>query len=255
MHDKAGAVVIGDELLYGSRRDRHLEHVIGVLRPRGMRLAWCHVAGDEQATLTGILRWSGNEGVPVFCFGGIGATPDDRTRQAAAQAFGVGLERHPEAVRMIVERFGADATATRLRMADLPSGCTLIPNPVNNFPGFSLGRHHFLPGFPQLAWPMLEWVLDSFYSEGRTVSVERAVRVNGVAESELVGLMESLIDRHANARLFSLPQLGEHHCIELGFRGEEQAVNAALADLIAELGTRGIAFEQLPTAELRKPLT
>jgi len=251
--DRAGLLVIGDELLCGSRHDRHLAHAIMVLGPRGIRLDWCHYAGDEQRRLADTLRRTRDEGIPVFCFGGIGATPDDRTRQAAARAFGLPLVRNLGAVRSIVERFGADATPVRLRMADLPAGCTLIPNPVNGIPGFSVGRHHFFPGFPQLAWPMLDWVLDHCYEGARAVHIERSVRVRGVAESALVGMMESIMAHHPRAHLFSLPELGVHRCVELGFRGEVQHVEAALAELVAELVARGLPFERLAQPEGIKP--
>ena len=44
-------------------------------------------------------------------------------------------------------RFGEEAYPIRIRMADLPEGSRLIPNPYNQIPGFSIGHHHFLPGF------------------------------------------------------------------------------------------------------------
>jgi molybdopterin-biosynthesis enzyme MoeA-like protein len=128
-------------------------------------------------------------------------------------------------------------------MADLPEDALLIPNPVNRIPGFTLYEHHFLPGFPQMAWPMLDWVLERYYPVAGDALVECALRVFGVRESELLDLMESLVQRHADARLFSLPHLGETSVIELGFRGRQSAVRHAFDDLVAELNRRSLSFE------------
>jgi molybdopterin-biosynthesis enzyme MoeA-like protein len=75
------------------------------------------------------------------------------------------LRLHPEAEREIRARFGGEVTPQRLQMGEFPAGASIIPNPVNRIPGFSLREHHFVPGFPQMAWPMVEWVLDNRYRE------------------------------------------------------------------------------------------
>ncbi len=235
-------------MLLGRRQDRHLQHVIETLARRGMQLAWSRYVGDDRRRLVEELRQTQLDEVPVFCFGGIGATPDDQTRAAAAQAFGCPLVRHAEALRLIEAQFGADAYPNRIRMAELPEDCLLIPNPVNRIPGFTLYDHHFLPGFPQMAWPMLDWVLDSYYPCGGIRPVERALRVFGVRESDLVEMMEALVQRHGDAKLFSLPHLGDSNSVELGFRGAAQAVENALADLVSELERRALTFEHRSAA-------
>ena len=158
-----GAYVIGDEILVGKRQDKHLTFLIGALAKRGLRLAWCEYLGDDPQRLTAALRRSlASRGILVS-FGGIGATPDDHTRKCAAAALDVPLALHPEAEREIRGRFGAETTPQRLEMGIFPLGAEIIPNPINRIPGFSLREHHFLPGFPQMAWPMAEWVLDTKY--------------------------------------------------------------------------------------------
>lgn len=238
-----GMVVIGDELLSGKRPDQHLAHVIAVLAARGMEVAWCRYEGDGRERLVETFRQTRRAGVPVLCFGGIGATPDDRTRPAAARAFEVPLLTHPQAVALIEQRFGAAAYPVRVRMAELPEGCTLIPNPDNQVPGFSLSDHHFFPGFPRMAWPMLDWVLDRYYPQRYASVVESYVKVRGVAESELCDLMETLSTRHPGTRLFSLPHLGVDTYIELGFRGTGPAVAAAFSELVEALSARRVSFE------------
>jgi molybdopterin-biosynthesis enzyme MoeA-like protein len=240
-----GLLVIGDEILAGKRTDSHCSHVIETLDKRGLRLAWARFAGDDRRRLVRELRITAEDVVPVFCFGGIGATPDDQTRQAAAGAFDAPLARNPEALAMIEERFGEQAYPNRVRMADLPEHAVLIPNPYNRIPGFSLYDHHFMPGFPVMAWPMLDWVLDHYYPAVHVRQQEVSARVINVRESDLLELMEALSARHPDARLFSLPHLGEVNSIEIGFRGEQGAVAAALAELVSCLEQRELLFEVL----------
>jgi hypothetical protein len=128
-----------------------------------LRLAWCEHLGDEPARITAALRRTFASDDVVFSFGGIGATPDDHTRQCAAAALGVALRLHPEAEKEIRGRFGAETTPQRLKMGEFPAGADIIPNPFNRIPGFSVRDHHFVPGFPQMAWPMIEWLLDTKY--------------------------------------------------------------------------------------------
>jgi molybdopterin-biosynthesis enzyme MoeA-like protein len=240
-----GVLVIGDEILAGKRTDSHCSHLIETLGKRGLQLAWARFVADDRRRLVRELRVTGEDVVPVFCFGGIGATPDDQTRQAAAEAFDAPLVRNPEALAMIEERFGKEAYPNRVLMADLPEHAVLIPNTYNHIPGFSLYDHHFMPGFPVMAWPMLEWVLDHYYPAVHVRQQEASVRIINVRESDLLQLMELLSARHSAARLFSLPHLGEVSSVEIGFRGEQGAVTAALAELVSCLEQRELLFEAL----------
>jgi molybdopterin-biosynthesis enzyme MoeA-like protein len=236
-----GLVVIGDEVLNGGRVDKHLPAFKQMLAARGHGLAWYWMLPDDPVVLTRQLAASMALGDPVFCCGGIGATPDDHTRACAAAAARVELVRHAEAKALIEERFGADAYPNRILMADLPEGCTLIANPLNRIPGFGLRRHWFLPGFPQMAWPMAESVLDTHYGRASAL-LEQAFVVRGVPESTLVPMMRRLGERYPGLKLFSLPHLGDDPHILLGFRGHCD-LGEAMDALHAELTAGGIAHQ------------
>ncbi|QIK36783.1 competence/damage-inducible protein A [Caldichromatium japonicum] len=236
-----GLIVIGDEVLNGARSDKHLAAFKRLLSGRGHSLAWHWLLPDDPEVLTAHLRFSMEREEPVFVCGGIGATPDDHTRACAAAAAGVELSRHPEAARLIEERFGEAAYPNRILMADLPAGAGLIPNPINQIPGFSLKQHWFLPGFPEMAWPMAEWVLEQ--SCGRCPPLrESAVLVRGVAESQLIPLMQGLTRRYPQLKHFSLPHRGEDPHIRLGFRGRA-GLERAMADLKEGLEAAGIDYQ------------
>lgn len=239
-----GLIVIGDEILNARRRDRHFAGIGGLLRERGFSLAWLRVLPDDPDYLSAELSRTMAEGIPVFCCGGIGATPDDHTRACAARAAGVALERHPGAVAEIEARFGEEAYPQRIKMAEFPEGSELIPNPYNRIPGFSIRCHYFMPGFPDMAHPMAAWVLDNHFADGGTPERQRAVRVRGVSESQLMELMEELDGCFAGAKLFSLPRLDVGYQIDLGFRGRGD-IEAAFEALLAGLTARDVSFELL----------
>jgi molybdopterin-biosynthesis enzyme MoeA-like protein len=236
-----GAFVIGDEILVGKRQDKHFPWLIEALAKRGLRLAWCAHLGDEPERITAALRRTLAGEDVVFCFGGIGATPDDHTRQCAAAALGVPLELHPEAEKEIRGRFGAETTPQRLKMGEFPATAEIIPNPFNRIPGFSVRAHFFVPGFPQMAWPMVEWVLDTRYRQlfDSQRWGEASVIVYGLAESTITPLMEEVNARYPGLKAFSLPSMGEggtRRHIELGVRGAPAEVAPAMEHL-----RRGVA--------------
>jgi molybdopterin-biosynthesis enzyme MoeA-like protein len=231
-----GAFIIGDELLVGKRQDKHLPFVIEALAKRGLRLSWAHYLGDEPERITAALRRSFDSSDVVFSFGGIGATPDDHTRQCAAAALGVGLKLHPDAEHEIRGRFGGETTPQRLAMGEFPDGAVAIPNPVNRIPGFTLRDHHFVPGFPQMAWPMIEWVLDTKYRERFNAQSwrEASILVYDAGESQLIPAMKAVESAFKGLKVFSLPSMGQDGSrihVELGVRGAPAEVEPAMAEL------------------------
>jgi molybdopterin-biosynthesis enzyme MoeA-like protein len=261
MRIQFGLIIIGDEILSGKRADKHLPKVIELLTARGLQLSYADYVGDDPdritATLARAFAAARASGDVVFSCGGIGATPDDHTRQCAAQALGVELALHPQAERLIRERMQDTAREQglpyepdrhenihRLNMGVFPVGADIIPNPYNKIPGFSCkageGAVHFVPGFPVMAWPMIEWLLDSHYGNlhQKTAYSEKSVIVMGSMEAALTPLMLDIEARHGGVKVFSLPSVdhpdyGRH--IELGVKGSPAAVNAAYPALLAGL--------------------
>jgi len=244
-----GAFIIGDELLVGKREDKHLGFLIGALAKRGLRLGWAHYLGDDPARLTAALKRSFASPDVVFSFGGIGATPDDHTRQCAAAALGVPLALHPEAEREIRARFaGQEVTPQRLQMGEFPRSASIIPNPVNRIPGFSVADHHFVPGFPQMAWPMVEWVLDTRYRDRFDSQkwAEASMLVFEAGESQLIPAMQSVEREFTGVKVFSLPSMGADGSrihVELGVRGDPAQVSAAMEALLREVRAAGFPYK------------
>ena len=257
----AAVLIIGDEILSGKRADKHLPKVIELLSARGLALAWSRCVGDDRQRITSALEDAFASADVVFSCGGIGATPDDHTRQCAAAALGVELALHPQAKDLIEQRMSDIATEQgqtfdptrpdnvhRYNMGVFPLGARIIENPYNKIPGFSCdgpggGTVHFVPGFPVMAWPMIEAVLDGQYAhcQRQVAWLERSVVVMGAMEAALTPLMERIEAVHA-VKVFSLPSVdhptyGRH--IELGVKGAPEAVGMAVVDLLAGLHDRG----------------
>jgi molybdopterin-biosynthesis enzyme MoeA-like protein len=250
---QVGLIIVGDEILSGKRADKHMAKVIELLAARGMQLGYADYVGDVPARITATLKRAFASSDLVFSCGGIGATPDDHTRQCAAAALGVPLALHPTAEELIRERMQDTAREQgkpydpdrpdnihRLNMGMFPTGASIIPNPYNKIPGFSVAHVHFVPGFPVMAWPMIEWVLDTHYRPlfRQSAWAEQSVIAFGAMEATLTPLMERIELQHAGVKVFSLPSVdhpeyGRH--IELGVKGDPQAVRDAYAALLTGL--------------------
>ena len=252
-----GVIIIGDEILSGKRADKHLPKLIELLAARGLALSWARYVGDDPARITADLKHAFESGDVVFSCGGIGATPDDHTRQCAAAALGVPLALHPQARELILERMRDTAAEQgisfepdrhdnvhRLNMGVFPEGAQIIPNPYNKIAGFTVGRVHFVPGFPVMAWPMIESVLDQHYADlhGQGAQPEKSVIVFGAMEATLTPLMQRIEAEFDGVKVFSLPSVdhpewGRH--IELGVKGRADQLDAAYRVMLDGLASHG----------------
>lgn len=262
-----GLIIIGDEILSGRRIDKHFPKVLELLGQRGLQLSWAEYLGDEPERITATLKRTLASDDVVFCTGGIGATPDDHTRQCAAAALGVPVVLHPEAREKIQERiadmgreagttpdFNAPDNLHRLKMGEFPQGASIIPNPYNKIPGFWLnntsgtGAHYFAPGFPVMAWPMFEWVLETYYADQfhRQAWAERSMLVFGAMESTLTPLMEAIEAQFPLVKVFSLPHVGDNQTrrhIDLGVKGDPSQVEPAFETMQEGLRALHVEFQ------------
>lgn len=242
---KVRLIIVGDEILSGRRQDKHLSKMIELLSERGMYLSRAEIITDGKQDIANTLKRSFATDDIVFCCGGIGATPDDQTRQAAALALGVELELHPQAKALISERC-ADMAAKgqgsadmsipenqqRLQMGYFPKGSQIVPNEFNKIPGFFINNHTFMPGFPVMAWQMMEWVLDNKYKQyhHQIEYAEESFIVYGIPESRITPALEFIDANWQQVKSFSLPSAGDNtrpH-IELGVKGNPNTVAKAI---------------------------
>lgn len=248
VNPKVRLIIIGDEILSGRRQDKHFSKFVELLGQRGMQLSAAEIISDARADIVNVLKRSFSTPDVVFCCGGIGATPDDQTRQAAAEALGLPLRLHPQAADLIAQRCAdmerkgqgsADMSLPenrqRLQMGVFPEGADIVPNPYNKIPGFFIRNHTFMPGFPVMAWPMAEWTLDTRFPHlhHQDATIEHSFLVFSMPESRIVPVLEEIEHRWPGIKAFSLPSMGGEgrpH-IELGVRGDPEMATQALAFL------------------------
>ena len=239
------ALIIGDEILSGKRKDKHLTHLIEALKKNNFQISRADYISDDTEEIKKTLEQK--KGVIVFCFGGIGATPDDCTRSAAALAHKKLLSRHPEAKVLIEKQFGKEAYPKRILMADLPEESFVIPNPINNIPGFFINQHFFMPGFPEMAWPMIDWVIENHLSktEKSKKYEDYSIWLDNVSESSLIDLMNLAQSKYQRIKIYSLPKMHPKKMLELGVRGEEGYVKDALNFIKDNLDKMKISWRNL----------
>ena len=157
----AAVLVIGDEILSGRTKDKNIGYIADFLTAIGIDLKEVRVVADEAAAIIDALNALRANYTYVFTTGGIGPTHDDITADCVAEAFGVPLEFHPEAIAILKERLaktGGELNEARLRMARVPKGAALVANKVSGAPGFWIGNVITMAGIPAVMQGMLDEV-------------------------------------------------------------------------------------------------
>lgn len=239
----AAVLIIGDEILSGRTADSNLNTLARFLAGLGIDLLEARVVGDRRDQIVAALNALRAGHDHVFTTGGIGPTHDDITAECVAEAFGVALAEHAEALAILERRYGEELNAARRRMARIPEGGTLIANPVTEAPGFQLGNVFVLAGVPKIMQGMLADVAPRL----RTGAVihARTVRVTGVGEGTVADILSAAQAARPELAYGSYP-FGAGSSGEIGtnlvVRGrDEAAVAEATTALLSSLKAAGIA--------------
>ncbi|ATB68915.1 molybdopterin binding domain-containing protein [Sulfurospirillum diekertiae] len=227
------SVIIGTELLNGRRVDKHFAFINQALQNRGLLHVGSFVIQDDPSLIQNCFNMILQDSKSVmFCFGGIGATPDDLTRAIASEVFtGQPLALHVKAKELIVNQFGDEAYPHRITMAMLPPEADLLHNVINQVPGFSLfNRFFFTPGFPAMAWPMIKEALDKYFPiQPMLFSTSFIVEAT---ENDLIEIMEAL---PKELNFSSLPRFEEHkRIVEIYLAHTDQALVEHWSDFFKE---------------------
>ena len=245
---KAGVLLIGDELLSGRTQDVNLQTIAKFVAPLGVQIGEARVVADVADEIVAALNELRAKYDYVFTTGGIGPTHDDKTADAVAQAFGVGIDVHPGA-RAILEahyKGPGNLNEARLRMARLPIGASLVANPVSKAPGFQMENVFVMAGVPSIMRGMLEGVGPRL--KGGAVVASRAVRGKGVREGDIAAPLEALEAATNGAVSFgSYPWFGpDGYGLQLVARSaDEAALEKAAADLRDLIRSRGAEPEDV----------
>ena len=236
------ALIIGTEILNGRREDKHFAFVRKELEKYGHELYASFIVKDDRKLMKNIYNLIKQDPQAVlFSFGGIGSTPDDLTREIAAEVFSASsLVRHKKFEQDIIERFGDQAYPHRIHMADLPPEAELLFNPVNNMSGFSLQkRYFFVPGFPQMAHPMIENAIKENFSHA--IQKHRLTLLADTSENYLIHVMQRIPE---HIEMSSLPMFKDSKpMVEISLSGIDANEVASYFDLfVQELNQTKVAY-------------
>lgn len=219
-------IIIGDEILSGKREDKHFKKSLDLVKQNNYLIKSVTYLPDSEYEIQSKIENLKDK--IIFCFGGIGATPDDHTRLSAANAHNKLLIQHADAVKLIENKFGKEAYPKRILMADLPDGSELIPNSINMIPGFCINKHFFMPGFPEMAWPMMEWIFKNKLPPSNKIEFDQSIIIPNIAESLLIDLMNQIENDFPLVKMYSLPKITPQKQVEIGVKGDKRQVLSAM---------------------------
>lgn len=236
------AVIIGTEILNSRREDKHFIFIRDLLNSYGHNLFASFIIKDDEELIKNTFELvKKDERSVLFSFGGIGSTPDDLTRQIAADVFTCKpLVRHKQFEQDILERFKDEAYPHRIHMAELPEDANLIKNPVNNMSGFELQhRYFFVPGFPEMSHPMLKECVGRYFS--KSIKKYRKTLLANTSENTLIDIMKTI---PADMELSSLPIINNNSPrVELSLNyNDNEVLNVEFDKFIKYLNDQNIEY-------------
>jgi len=229
----AAMLVIGDEILSGRTRDANMHHLAGRLTEHGIDLCEVRVVSDDPTAIIVAVQTLSAAYDHVFTSGGIGPTHDDITAECVAQASNVTIDIREDARALLAAHYdkqGIELNAARLRMARIPQGATLIPNPISAAPGFSIGNVHVMAGVPVIFEAMVEALLPRL-TGGAPVLSETLAIYRG--EGEIAAPLGALADRYTDLSFGCYPfQRDGVYAAHVVIRGRDaRRLSTAMAEL------------------------
>ena len=237
----AALLVIGDEILSGRTQDKNVAQVAEWMNRQGIRLEEVRIVPDNEDRIAGAVNELRQAYDYLFTTGGIGPTHDDITVDSIAAALGVPVVIHPKA-REILEQYYSSrggVTDARMRMARVPEGAELIPNPTSGAPGVRLDNVYILAGVPSIAAAMLA-ALDGKLQGGRPM-ISATIGAYA-AESEVADLLREAEAAHNGVAIGSYPFFKDgRYGANFVLRSEyAELVEETAADLERRLAEAGI---------------
>ena len=236
---KAALVIIGNEILSGRTVDANTPWIAERLTERGILLAEVRIIPDVERVIVDTVNFLRAQYDYVFTTGGIGPTHDDITAESIAKAFELPLVRDADAFKTLENYYGIEnLTAPRAKMAMVPKGSKLIPNPVSAAPGFITENVHVMAGVPRIMQPMLEHVLDEIKA-GKPI-LSNTIACN-LTESQVAEDLTALQAKYADIDIGSYPHYrGGALGLSLVLRGTNtEHLDLATAEVIAMIKRLG----------------
>ncbi len=233
----AEIIAVGSELLTPHRMDTNSLYLTEQLNLLGVEVVSKTIVGDDLRRLTAAAQYGLFRSDILIFSGGLGPTEDDLTREAVADALGLGLKRDPEIVERLTKRFaerGWTMSANNSKQADVIEGATVLPNPNGTAPGQWLcgqfeGRERIvvlLPGPPH----EMKALFETEVKERLRAKVPpaflavRTLKVAMLGESAVDARVSPIYKRYQDVDTTILAGAGE---IELHFKSRGGTIDAA----------------------------
>jgi molybdenum cofactor synthesis domain-containing protein len=214
-------LIIGNELLSGHTLDTNSQWLAQRLFDLDLPVNQILVIDDNVERIAHAITLSVERHTNLLITsGGLGPTFDDITAEGLASAAEVSLQLHPEALRMVTQRYqelktqglveSSDITPAREKMARLPNGAKPLPNSVGSAPGiyFTIAKTevYCLPGVPQELYAIfMNAVTPLIAPLTEKVALQEIIQVPILDESHLAPLIDSVMQDTTGVYLKSLP--------------------------------------------------
>ena len=235
----ASVVIIGNEILSGRTQDTNLAHIALQLNEWGVRVREARVVPDVLDVVVDAVNEARAAFDYVFTTGGIGPTHDDITVDCIATAFDVPVVLSEEIAAVIRRRPAPPhVMESRMRMARIPEGASLVANPTGGPQGFRMENVFVMAGIPAVMQAMLSTLGDQL--EGGAVVRSRSVTAH-LGESEIADGLEEIQRRYPQIDLGSYPFYRDNvYGTTLVMRGaDEAALERMLGEVKAIVEARG----------------
>lgn len=252
MSPNAGIIIIGNEILSGRTQDKNVQYIATKLTEIGVRLREVRVIPDDEQIIVDTVNHFRQTYSYVFTSGGIGPTHDDITADSIAKAFGVENKTHEEAYAVLLAHYGSEEefTPARQRMAKVPEGATLVPNPVSAAPGFRMDNVYVMAGVPRIMQGMLDHIVPELKGGAPILSHSISCAIPESVLAEDLGAVQA---EHTDVDIGSYPHfhdgnVGLSVVVRSTDQGALDVVSAKIAQVIRDHGGT-------PSAALVQPVS
>ena len=129
---------MGSELLTPHRQDTNSLYLTEKLNDLGVEVRFKSIVGDDRESLVGATKLAMRRSDIIIFSGGLGPTEDDLTREAVAEALGLTLNRDPQILAKLEERFakrGYKFSLNNAKQADVIANAAVLTNSLGSAPG------------------------------------------------------------------------------------------------------------------------
>jgi nicotinamide-nucleotide amidase len=219
-------IIIGDELLHGSRVDTNSVFLARQLDAIGLTIKFITTVGDDMEQLVDAINMALRRAEIVITTGGLGPTDDDITKKAICKVFRRNLIFHEDVLADLQKRFaarGVTMPAINQNQALLPQGARFLTNRIGSALGIVIdenGRFFCsMPGVPvEMRTITEEELLPLLKAKaGKAVIIRHKLRTAGIMESVLAEKIRSHLKFSEGVTLAYLPS---HRGVDLCIKGQ-----------------------------------